>query len=64
MSGEAIKDYILRNGVRLWQVAAALGMNDGNFSRRLRKPFSKSEFARIEKIVENILASREDETED
>lgn len=59
MQGCEIKEFIQRNGVRLWQVAFALGMTDGNFSRRLRKPFTKAEFRRIEEIVEKILAERE-----
>lgn len=63
MTGAEIKNYILRNNVRLWQVAERWGLSDGNFSRRLRKPFSKSEFARIEEIVKSILASREEEEE-
>lgn len=59
MQGCEIKEYIRHNGVKLWQVAFALGMTDGNFSRRLRKPFSKAEFRRIEEIVEKILAEQE-----
>ena len=53
MQGYEIKEFIQRNDVKLWQVA------DGNFSRRLRKPFSKAEFRRIEEIVEKILAEQE-----
>lgn len=59
MQGCEIKEFIQRNDVKLWEVADRLGMNDGNFSRRLRKPFSKAEFRRIEEIVEKILAEQE-----
>ncbi len=59
MQGCEIKEYIQRNGVKLWQVALCLGMNDSNFSRRLRKPFTKAEFNHIETIVEKILAEQE-----
>ena len=59
MQGYEIKEFIQRNDVKLWQVAERLGMSDGNFSRRLRKPFSKAEFRRIEEIVEKILAEQE-----
>ncbi len=51
MTGSEIKNLIRSSGIKLWQVAAALGMNDGNFSRRLRKPFSESEVANIKAIV-------------
>ena len=59
ISGNEVKVFIKRNGLKPWQVGAALRMNDGNFSRRLRKPFTKSEFNYIEKIVENIPATKE-----
>jgi hypothetical protein len=59
MQGCEIKEYIQHNGVKLWQVAFALGMTDGNFSRRLRKPFTNAEFKHIESLVEKICAERE-----
>lgn len=49
---------IREKGVKLWEVASALGMNDGNFSRRLRKPFSSEEAAKIADITQGIAASR------
>ena len=30
-------------GVKLWQIAEVLGVNDGNFSRRLRRELSADE---------------------
>lgn len=36
MKNKAIRDYASAHGVRLWQIAAHLGVNDGNFSLRLR----------------------------
>lgn len=50
MSGQEIKALILRSGLKCWQVADALGMQDSNFSRRLRKPFD-------EKAVEQVKAA-------
>ena len=47
MTGAEIKQLILDSGVYCWQVAERLGLNDGNFSRRLRKPFSADEIERI-----------------
>ena len=54
MTGSEIKQIITESGVKLWQVGAALGMNDGNFSRRLRKPFSAAEVQRIREIIAKI----------
>lgn len=59
MQGCEVKEFIQRNDVKLWEVADRLGMNDGNFSRRLRKPFTNAEFKHIEKLVEKICAERE-----
>lgn len=56
MTGSEIKNLIRSSGIKLWQVAAALGMNDGNFSRRLRKPFNEAEVADIKAIVAELSA--------
>lgn len=58
MTGNEIKALIRSHGVKLWEVAERLGMNDGNFSRRLRKPFDSEETARIQVIVEQLAAAR------
>ena len=58
MCGQELKALIIKSGVRCWQVAAELGMSDGNFSRRLRKPFSKAEVAEIMAIVERLAAEK------
>lgn len=54
MTGAEMRETIKAAGVKLWQVAKELGMNDGNFSRRLRNDFSDNETARILSIVEKI----------
>ena len=41
-------------GVKLWQIADALGVNDGNFSRKLRKELPQAEKAKIFAIIESI----------
>ena len=38
-------------GVKLWQIAEKLGVNDGNFSRKLRKELSSEEKAKIRAII-------------
>ena len=39
MSGADIKKAITDAGLKVWQVAYAYGVTDGNFSRKLRKDF-------------------------
>lgn len=41
-------------GVKLWQIAEKLGINDGNFSRKLRKELNNEEKARIRAIIAEI----------
>ena len=41
-------------GVKLWQIADALGVNDGNFSRKLRKEFTPEEKERLLEIIDRI----------
>ena len=41
-------------GVKLWQIADALGVNDGNFSRKLRKEFTPEEKERSLEIIDRI----------
>ena len=54
MTGSELKKFILAQNVYLWQVAEKLNMNDGNFSRRLRKDFSDTEVQKINAIIEEI----------
>lgn len=37
LKNQDIRKAAKEAGVRLWQVAEELGINDGNFSRRLRR---------------------------
>ena len=41
-------------GVKLWQIADKLGMNDGNFCRKLRKELTDDEKAEIMAIIRNL----------
>ena len=41
-------------GVRLWQIADAIGLNDGNFSRKLRKELPEDEQQKIFGIIEDL----------
>ena len=54
MKNERIRQAAARNGVRLWQIAEELGMNDGNFSRKLRRELSEDEQNNILAIIERL----------
>ena len=56
MTGADIKQMIKTESVKLWQVAELWGVNDSNFSRRLRKPFNAAEVEKIKAIIKQIKA--------
>lgn len=43
MANEELKIYAKNKGVYLWQLAELFRMNDGNFSRKLRKELTEEE---------------------
>ena len=45
-------------GVRLWQIADKLQINDGNFSRRLRKELPQPEKEKIFGIIQELEETR------
>ena len=54
MTGQEVRAMILDSGVKIWQVANAWGVNDGNFARRLRKDFSAAEVKRVKAIIKSL----------
>lgn len=46
-------------GIKLWEVAAAMGMYDSNFSRMLRKELSKEEKTRLFKVIRELKNNRD-----
>mgnify|MGYP002731983536 CR=1 FL=1 len=54
MHNKDIREYAVKRGVRLWQIAAQLGINDGNFSRKLRKELSQQEREKILLIIDSL----------
>jgi len=42
------------SGVKQWQVAEAMNMDDGNFSRKLRKKLSDEERQRILEVIKEL----------
>lgn len=47
-------------GIRLYQIAAEIGLNDGNFSRRLRRELPDVEKQKIFGIIERLSNERSD----
>ena len=45
------------------KVAELWGVNDGNFSRRLRKPFNDSEVKKLKTIIKQLSAQKEKPSE-
>ncbi len=51
MANRDIRDAATAAGVRLWQVADALGLADGTLSRRLRHELPQAEKEKILTII-------------
>lgn len=49
-----IKNYAKAKGVRLWQIVEVLHINDGNFSRKLRKELSETQKEEIVRIIDEL----------
>lgn len=54
MTGAEVKQLAKENGIFLWQIAEKLGINDGNFSRKLRKPLSDADTEKVLDAVEQL----------
>ena len=54
MHNKDIRQAAAKAGVRLWQIAAAIGLNDGNFSRKLRMELPVEEKQKIFGIIEKL----------
>lgn len=59
MTGVEARKLAKESGVFLWQIAEKLGINDGNFSRKLRKPLSDADTAKILGIIDQLKSEQE-----
>ena len=57
-----IRNYAKEKGVLLWEIAEKLNINDGNFSRKLRKELSEDEKDEIIIIINTIADQKEAES--
>lgn len=56
MCNKDIREYAEKHNVRLWQIANALHINDGNFSRKLRTELTEDKKAEIKAIIDELKA--------
>lgn len=64
MANDMIKDYAKLNGVKLWQIADELGMQDSNLSKLLRYPLSPKKENKICAIIDKIAAERKEKEDE
>ena len=57
MKNVDIREYAKKKGVKLWQIASALHINDGNFSRKLRQELPNEMKQKIFQIIDQISES-------
>lgn len=54
MRNQDIREYANKRNVRLWQIASKLGINDGNFSRKLRFELTDEKKNEIRLIIDDL----------
>lgn len=53
-NNQDIREKILKSHLKYWQIAEQLNINDGNFSRMLRKELPKEAKEKINNIIKTI----------
>lgn len=59
MCNQEIRTKAKAAGVKLWEIAERFGMNDGNFSRKLRRELPEAERVKALAIIDQIAVERE-----
>lgn len=59
MANELIRGKARESGIHLWQIADKLSINDGNFSRKLRKELPAQERDKILQIIADLARERQ-----
>lgn len=54
MSNQEVRRTAAGAGVKLWQIADALGITDSSFSRKLRKELPQEEKEKIFSIIQKL----------
>ena len=58
LANNDIRGKIEENNIRYWEVAAALGITDGNFSRKLRQELSDEEKEKVFHAIDRLVESK------
>lgn len=53
-ANQDVKQEAKKRGIKLWQIAEAYGVNDGNFSRLLRHELRPEDKAKIRQIIREL----------
>lgn len=61
MANIEIRTRAMNRGIKMWQIADALGVADSNLSRRLRKELSTEEQKRILSVIDQLAESNRKE---
>lgn len=59
MHNKEIRDKAKNAGIRLWEVAAAYGLSDGNFSRKLRRELPEGEKEKVLAIIDRLAQEKQ-----
>lgn len=60
MNNREIRNAAGGNGLKLWQVADAIGMNESAFSRKLRKELSREEKEKILDAIQRLAEEKQE----
>lgn len=60
VANKEIRDAAKEAGIWLWQVAEKLGVNDGNFSRKLRRELPPAEREKVLNIIRELSQENQD----
>ncbi len=58
MNNLEIREAAKKAGIRLYEIAAVYGVNDGNFSRKLRWELPEAEKSKIMQIIDTLSAGK------
>ncbi|MGM9659844.1 MAG: hypothetical protein ACI3WQ_04520 [Faecousia sp.] len=60
MANKDIRNAAGGHGIRLWQVAEAIGMNESAFSRKLRKELPQEEKKKVLAIIDRMAQEKQE----
>lgn len=58
MANERIKNYAAGKGVKLWQIADEMGIQDSSLSRKFRHEFTDEEQKKTLQIIDALAAKK------